>query len=98
MISHIKKKIDKMKHIQKFNENSYRNQQIRNKQNTEISDQEIIDMELHKHTENENNDLNKLIREILDDCKLDVDAIEESDPEFIGYISDKILKWHKNNK
>ena len=36
----------------------------------------------------------KLVETILDDCKLDVDAIKESDPEFIEYIAQKIFEWH----
>lgn len=39
----------------------------------------------------------KLAREILDAAKLDVDGIEESDPDFIPYISDMILKWYNEN-
>jgi hypothetical protein len=46
----------------------------------------------------ETNSLTQLVRNILDDCKLDVDAIEECDPDFIGYISDRILQWHNENK
>jgi len=38
--------------------------------------------------------LRQLVKSILDDCKLDADAIEESDPEFIGYIADS----RKNKK
>jgi hypothetical protein len=45
-----------------------------------------------------NSSLIQLVKTILDDSKLDVDAIEESDPEFIGYIADKILKWHNEHK
>jgi hypothetical protein len=45
-----------------------------------------------------NSSLRQLVKSILDDCKLDVDAIEESDPEFIGYIADEILKWHNEHK
>jgi hypothetical protein len=45
-----------------------------------------------------NSSLRQLVKSILDDCKLDVDAIEESDPEFIGYIADEILKWHNEYK
>lgn len=45
-----------------------------------------------------NSSLRKLVKSILDYCKLDVDAIEESDPEFIGYISDEILKCHNEHK
>jgi len=42
--------------------------------------------------------LNQLVRSILSDCKMDVDEVEESDPEFISYIADKIKEWHENNK
>jgi hypothetical protein len=45
-----------------------------------------------------NSSLRQLVKSILDDCKLDVDAIEESDPEFVGYIADEILKWHNEHK
>jgi hypothetical protein len=45
-----------------------------------------------------NSSLRQLVKSILDDCKLDVDAIEDSDPEFIGYIADEILKWHNEHK
>jgi len=40
----------------------------------------------------------ELIGIILDICKLDMDAIEESDPDLVPYISDQILKWHNENK
>lgn len=45
-----------------------------------------------------NSSLRQLVKSILGDCKLDVDAIEESDPEFVGYIADEILKWHNVHK
>ena len=45
-----------------------------------------------------NSSLRQLVKSILDDCKLDVDVIEESDPEFVGYIADEILKWHNEHK
>lgn len=45
-----------------------------------------------------NSSLRQLVKSILDDCKLDVYAIEESDPEFVGYIADEILKWHNEHK
>lgn len=40
--------------------------------------------------------LTQLVKQILDAAKLDVDAIEESDPEFIPYIADMIKNWSKN--
>lgn len=39
----------------------------------------------------------ELAKQILDASKLDVDAIEESDPEFIPYIADMIKSWHDKN-
>ena len=42
--------------------------------------------------------LNQLVKEILDAAKLDVDAIEESDPDFIPYIADMIQMWHDKNR
>ena len=45
-----------------------------------------------------NSSLIELVKTILDDSKLDVDAIEESDPEFIDYIAEKILNWHNKHK
>lgn len=38
----------------------------------------------------EDSSLEKLVKQILDAAKLDVDAIEESDPDFIPYIADMI--------
>ena len=49
-------------------------------------------------SDNMNNSLKQLVRMILSDCKLDPDEVEESDPEFINYISNEILKWHNENK
>jgi hypothetical protein len=40
----------------------------------------------------------QLSKEILDAAKLDVDAIEESDPDFIPYIADMIQKWCNQNR
>ena len=40
----------------------------------------------------------KLAKQILDAAKLDVDDIQENDPDFIPYISDMILKWYNENK
>jgi len=37
----------------------------------------------------------ELVEQIIDDCKLDVDSIEEADPEFIPYIRDKVLDFVK---
>ncbi len=37
--------------------------------------------------------LKELVERILDAAKLDVDAIKESDPDFIGYIGNMIKKW-----
>jgi hypothetical protein len=50
--------------------------------------------------ENEDNSLEKLVENILESCKLDVHDIKEADPDFVGYISDMIQKWHneQNNK
>lgn len=45
-----------------------------------------------------NSSLKQLVRSILSDCKFDVDEVEEADPEFVGYIADKILQWHNENK
>jgi len=42
--------------------------------------------------------LEQLVKRILESCRLDVEAIEKSDPEFIGYISDQISRWHNENK
>ena len=41
--------------------------------------------------------LEELVRRILDAAKLDVDAIEESDPEFIPYVGDMIQMWANEN-
>jgi hypothetical protein len=38
--------------------------------------------------------LTELVKDILNAAKLDVDAIEESDPEFISYIANMIKMWH----
>jgi len=38
--------------------------------------------------------LTELVKNILNAAKLDVDAIEESDPEFISYIANMIKMWH----
>jgi hypothetical protein len=38
----------------------------------------------------------QLVERILSDCKLDVDLIKESDPEFIEYIAQEILEWHNS--
>lgn len=53
---------------------------------------------LKKFNESSSNDesLKKLVRQILDACKIDVDLVEESDPEFIGYISSMIKDWKEN--
>jgi hypothetical protein len=40
----------------------------------------------------------QLSKEILDAAKLDVDAIEESDPEFISHIANMIEMWHNQNR
>jgi len=40
----------------------------------------------------------QLSKEILDAAKLDVDAIEESDPDFIPYIADMIQSWIDKNR
>ena len=42
--------------------------------------------------------LRQLVEKILDAAKLDVDAIEESDPEFIPYIANMIEMWHNQNR
>lgn len=40
----------------------------------------------------------KLAKQILDAAKLDVDSIEESDPDFIPYIADMIQTWYNQNR
>lgn len=53
----------------------------------------------NESNENEITDsLRRLVKNILTDSKLDVDSIEEGDPEFIDYIADMILRWHNANK
>jgi hypothetical protein len=49
---------------------------------------------LNIKNKNINKDLIKLVERILSDCKLDVDKIKESDPEFVEYIAREILEWH----
>ena len=44
-----------------------------------------------------NDSLEELVKNILNDCKLSVDAIQGDDPDFIGYLSDMIFKWHQKN-
>jgi hypothetical protein len=44
------------------------------------------------------NSLRELVRNILSDCKIDVDVVEKEDPEFIEYLGNQILDWHNNNK
>ena len=52
---------------------------------------------------NEDNDfdekdsLTKLVENILDACKMDIDEVEESDPDFIPYIANMIRVWRENN-
>jgi hypothetical protein len=64
----------------------------------------ILDETLRDEDEMENETplvskpVEKLVEEILDACKLDVDSIKESDPEFIEYIGNMIKEWsNKNN-
>lgn len=40
----------------------------------------------------------ELARQILDAAKLDVDAIEKSEPEFIPHIAKMIEMWYKGNR
>lgn len=40
----------------------------------------------------------QLAKQILDAAKLDVDSIEESDPDFIPYIADMIQTWYNQNR
>ena len=53
---------------------------------------------LRKFNESNINTSEKLVEDILDACKLDVDGIREDDPDFIPYIADMINKWHEENK
>jgi len=63
-----------------------------------ILDETLRDEEAMENEEPTNSEpVEKLVERILDACKLDVDAIKESDPEFIGYIGDMIQEWTKNN-
>jgi len=51
----------------------------------------------HMHVDsNFSEPIESLVERVLDACKLDVDGIKESDPEFIGYIGDMIQEWYKN--
>ena len=50
------------------------------------------------YTSSNNDSLNELAKRILDAAKLDVDAIEESDPDFIPYIADMIQSWIDKNR
>jgi hypothetical protein len=50
------------------------------------------------YTSSNDDSLNELVRQILDAAKLDVDAIEESDPDFIPYIADMIQSWIDKNR
>ncbi len=61
-----------------------------------MKDKHIKKFNEHQEIPNENS-LEKLVESILDDCKLDVNDIKESDPEFIGHLSEQILKWHNDN-
>ena len=42
-------------------------------------------------------DSRKLVRKIISDMKMDADDIEDNDPEFIPYISEKILSFTKQH-
>jgi hypothetical protein len=44
------------------------------------------------------NSLRNLVEDIIESCKLDVDAIKENDPDFVPYIMNMIENWVKNNK
>jgi hypothetical protein len=62
---------------------------------------EEIGNPIENETPTNSEPVENLVERILDACKLDVDAIKESDPEFIGYIGDMIQEWtesHENSK
>jgi len=48
-------------------------------------------------TNEKEDSLTELVKNVLDACKMDIDEVEESDPDFIPYITDMIRVWHENN-